>query len=162
VWKCRRIIIKSAKNVKGKVGPPLEKEISLLSLFFVLFLSSLLEGVIRKLVALVHSRIGPPDYQSYLDIFKLLGKEEIVNSPNFMFRYSAVLSFAVIMLPAVLIPIAAPPPMQSVGEIIVSIYIITLSAIIVMMSSISSTHPFGIVGGWPEFEPDLPMIGEAS
>jgi len=121
-------------------------EISLLNLFLVLFLSPLLEGVIRKLVAFVHSRIGPPIYQPYLDILKLLGKEEIFSAPNFMFRYSAVLSFAAIMVTAVLIPIAAPPPLQGSGEIIVFIYIVTLSAIMVMMSGFSSTNPFGIVG----------------
>ncbi len=121
-------------------------EFSLLNLFLVLFLSPLLEGVIRKLVAFVHSRIGPPIHQPYIDILKLLGKEEIVSSPNFMFRYSGVLSFAAILVTAVLIPIAAPPPLQSSGEIIVFIYIVTLSAIMVMMSGISSANPFGIVG----------------
>jgi formate hydrogenlyase subunit 4 len=118
----------------------------ILNLALVLLLSPLLEGIIRKLVAFVHSRVGPPIYQPYLDLLKLLGKEEIVSSPSFLFRYSAVLSFAVILVTAVLIPIAAPPPLQGAGDMIVFIYLITLSAIMVMMSGITSESPFGIIG----------------
>ncbi len=116
------------------------------NIILVLLLSPLLEGIIRKLVALVHSRIGPPLYQPYIDILKLLGKEEIVSSDNFFFRYSGVLALAAILSTAVIIPIGARPPLGNAGEIIVFVYLITLSAIMVMMSGITSESPFGIVG----------------
>ncbi len=35
------------------------------------------EGVMRKLKAIVHSRTGPPLTQPYLDLLKLLGKEDL-------------------------------------------------------------------------------------
>jgi formate hydrogenlyase subunit 4 len=117
-----------------------------INLGLVLFLSPLLEGVVRKLVALVHSRIGPPLYQPYLDILKLLGKEEIVSSKNFLFRYSAVLSFTAVLLTAFLIPIGIAPPLQSSGDILVFIYIITLAAVMVIMSGVTSESPFGFIG----------------
>ena len=55
-------------------------------IILVLVLAPLFEGVMRKLVALVHSRIGPPLHQPYIDILKLLGKEELVSSPHALFR----------------------------------------------------------------------------
>ena len=119
---------------------------SFLNVFLVLMLSPLLEGIIRKLVAFVHSRIGPPVYQPYLDILKLLGKEEIVSSNSFLFRYSAVFAFTAVLVTAVLIPIGARPPLENAGEILVFIYVITFSAIMVIMSGVSSENPYGIVG----------------
>lgn len=124
--------------------------LSVFNFLLVLFLSPLLEGIIRKLVAFVHSRIGPPIYQPYIDILKLLGKEEIVSSKNFLFRYSAVFGFAAILTAAVITPIGARPPLEGAGELIVFVYIITFSAIMVMMSGITSESPFGIVGATRE------------
>jgi formate hydrogenlyase subunit 4 len=119
---------------------------ALFNLLLVILLSPLLEGIIRKLVALVHSRIGPPLYQPYLDILKLLGKEEIVSSDNFFFRYSAVFSFGAILLVALLVPIGAPPPLNAGGDILVFIYILSFAAVMVMLSGVTSESPFGVLG----------------
>ncbi len=120
--------------------------LAIFNLLLVILLSPLLEGIIRKLVAFVHSRIGPPLYQPYLDILKLLGKEEIVSSNNFFFRYSAVLGFGAILLVALLSPIAAAPPLNAGGDIIVFIYILSFSAVMVMLSGVTSESPYGILG----------------
>lgn len=119
---------------------------ALFNLLLVILLSPLLEGIIRKLVALVHSRIGPPLIQPYLDILKLLGKEEIVSSDNFFFRYSSVFSFGAILLVALLVPIGAPPPLNAGGDILVFIYILSFAAVMVMLSGVTSESPFGVLG----------------
>jgi formate hydrogenlyase subunit 4 len=119
---------------------------ALFNLLLVILLSPLLEGIIRKLVALVHSRIGPPLIQPYLDILKLLGKEEIVSSDNFFFRYSPVFSFGAILLVALLVPIGAPPPLNAGGDILVFIYILSFAAVMVMLSGVTSESPFGVLG----------------
>jgi len=119
---------------------------SAINILLVLLLSPLLEGLIRKLVAFVHSRVGPPIYQPYLDILKLMGKEEIVSSDSGLFRYSAVICFAAILTTAVLTPIATPPPLGSAGEAIVFVYLITLASVMIMLSGISSGSPYGLIG----------------
>jgi len=119
---------------------------SLLNFLIVLLLSPLLEGVIRKLVAFVHSRIGPPIYQPYLDILKLLGKEEIASSKSFLFRFSPVIAFSAVLTVSMLTPIGAKPPLGFAGEIIVFVYLISLVAVMIMMSGISSGSPYGSVG----------------
>ncbi|HNW58639.1 MAG TPA: NADH-quinone oxidoreductase subunit H [bacterium] len=112
----------------------------------VLLLGPLFEGIMRKLVAVVHSRIGPPLHQPYLDILKLLGKEELVTSPHALFRYSAVLGLAAVLTTAVLIPVGMLPPLESAGDILVFIYLITLAAVMVVISGISSDSPYGFIG----------------
>ena len=120
--------------------------IGLLNLILVLALSPLLEGIIRKLKAFVHSRIGPPIYQPYLDLFKLLGKEEIDSETNVLFRWSPVIAFAAVMLVALLTPIGLVPPMNGAGEVIVFVYLITVSGVMIMASGIGSASPYAIVG----------------
>lgn len=124
--------------------------LSVLNILLVILLAPLLEGVIRKLVAFVHSRIGPPVYQPYVDLLKLLGKEEIVSSDNFLFRYSAVLAFAAVLVSAVLIPIGGKPPLQGAGDIIVFVYLITLSAVMVMIGGVTSESPYAFIGATRE------------
>ncbi|MBN2356631.1 NADH-quinone oxidoreductase subunit H [candidate division KSB1 bacterium] len=120
--------------------------LSVLNILLVILLAPLLEGLIRKLVAFVHSRIGPPIYQPYLDLLKLLGKEDIVSSKSLLFRYSAILAFAAIIVTAVIVPIGARPPLQGAGDIIVFIYLITLSAVMVMIGGVTSESPFAFIG----------------
>ena len=124
--------------------------LSALNLFMVLLLSPLFEGIIRKLIAFVHSRIGPPIYQPYLDILKLLGKEEIVSSKSILFRFSPVIAFATILTVAMLTPIGAAPPLAMAGELIVFIYLISLVAVMIILSGVTSNNPYGIVGSGRE------------
>jgi len=43
----------------------------------VLALAPLFEGILRKVTAKVQSRQGPPVWQPYYDLLKLLGKEDL-------------------------------------------------------------------------------------
>lgn len=120
--------------------------LSAVNLILVLMLSPMLEGIIRKLTALIHSRIGPPIYQPYLDILKLLGKEEIVSSESWLFRWSPIICFATILVLALLSPIGIAPPLGFAGEVIVFIYLLSLSSVMVIMSGTSSESPYGLIG----------------
>lgn len=119
---------------------------SAINVLLVLLLSPLLEGGIRKLVALVHSRIGPPVYQPYLDLLKLMSKEEIVSSSDGLFRYSPLICLALVLAAAVLTPIGAAPPLQTSGDAITFVYLVTFSSVMIMMSGISSASPYGVIG----------------
>lgn len=43
----------------------------------VLLLAPLFQGVLRKITALIQSRQGPPLWQPYFDLLKLLGKRTL-------------------------------------------------------------------------------------
>ncbi len=118
---------------------------SAVNILLVLLLSPLLEGVLRKLTAFVHSRIGPPIYQPYLDILKLMAKEEIVSAEAGLFRFSALICFALVLSMSVLTPIGGVPPLPA-SDVIVFIYLLTFSSVMIMMSGISSSSPYGLIG----------------
>jgi len=48
-----------------------------MNIALVLALAPLFEGILRKVTAKVQSRQGPPLWQPYYDLLKLLGKEDI-------------------------------------------------------------------------------------
>src|SRR5208337_3523928 len=60
----------------------------LLNVAAALFLSPLCEGIMRKLRAAIHSRIGPPITQPYWDLLKLLCKEDLRSSGGMMMLLS--------------------------------------------------------------------------
>lgn len=120
--------------------------IGIVNLLLVLLLSPLLEGTIRKLKAFVHSRIGPPLYHPYLDLLKLLGKEEVESETSALYRWSPVVAFATVLCVALITPIGLVPPLNAVGEVIVFVYLITLSGVAIMASGIGSGSPYAIVG----------------
>ena len=120
--------------------------LSIFNLLLVMFLSPLLSGIIRKTKALIQSRIGPPVTQPYYDILKLLGKEELTSSDNILFKYSALISFSVIMLLALLTPFGVSAPLSMAGDTIVFVYLLSMAALFIMLGGITSGSPYAVIG----------------
>lgn len=124
--------------------------LSIFNLLLVILLSPLLEGIIRKTKALVQSRIGPPVRQPYYDILKLLGKEELTSSDSFLFKYSPLFCFSVILLVSLLTPFGVTAPLNMAGDAIVFTYLLTVAAVFIMLGGISSGSPYALIGSTRE------------
>ena len=112
-----------------------------------LFLSPLFEGVIRKLKARIHSRVGPPVVQPYFDLLKLLGKEDLQVSNSYLLRLAPILALSSLLLAALLIPIGAVrPPLGSTGDALLLVYVISLAAVATMLTAMVSESPYSMVG----------------
>jgi formate hydrogenlyase subunit 4 len=121
--------------------------IGLLNLFIVLGLSPLFEGVARKLRAMVHSRIGPPLIQPYYDLLKLLGKEDIQSSSNYLARLAPWVCFTAVATAALFVPLGTgQAPFGAFGDAIVFVYIMALAAAALMLTAAVSENPFASVG----------------
>jgi formate hydrogenlyase subunit 4 len=74
-------------------------------MFLVVALAPLVLGITRKVKARVLRRIGPPLWQPYLDLWKLMHKEAVL-APNasWIYRSTPYLVFAAIWVAAALIP----------------------------------------------------------
>jgi formate hydrogenlyase subunit 4 len=59
-------------------------------------------------------------------------------------------AFAAVLGVALLTPMGLAPPLDSAGEVIVFVYLITLSGVAVMASGIGSGSPYGVVGSGRE------------
>lgn len=112
----------------------------------VLLLSPLLEGVIRKLKARIHSRQGPPFTQPYLDLLKLLGKEDLQVTRSLLFRAAPLVAMAATLTIAALIPMGAGAPLGAHSDVIVLLYVMTVMAVGIMMAGFASGSPYAYVG----------------
>ena len=108
-----------------------------------------LTWVDRKVTAVVQSRVGPPWYQPYADIGKLMAKKMLVprGSSVIGFLVAPLLAVAGSTLAAVIVFLALLRPESSfVGDIIVLIYLSTLPATALIIGGASSRSPFGAIG----------------
>jgi formate hydrogenlyase subunit 4 len=115
-------------------------------LALVLFASPLLEGVMRKVKAIIHSRKGPPIIQPYLDLAKLLIKEDLASEPGLIARLAPPAAFASVLAAAFFVPFGIGAPARSAGDLFLFIYLITLSSACIMAGGLAHSSPFSHLG----------------
>ena len=118
-----------------------------MNIALVLALAPLFEGILRKVTAKVQSRQGPPVWQPYYDLLKLLGKEdiEVGESPD-MQRFASWLSLAAILTVAVLVPMGTVPPLTGAADAYLLIYLLTLCGISTMLAGLAAGSTYSLVG----------------
>lgn len=124
--------------------------LAVINVALALFLSPLLEGLIRKLRARIHSRIGPPVIQPYYDLLKLLGKEDINAVDNPILKIAPILALSSVMVASLLIPLGSVPPLGFYGDTIVFIYFIALAGVGIVLGGFVSASPYATVGAGRE------------
>ena len=136
-----------------------------INLIYFLLLAPFLEGVMRKLTARIQSRQGPPLYQPYLDLLKLLGKENLNSSGNWAFRLAPILSFSSILAAIALVPLTGEANILAhSSDLMTLIYFLTLSGFCLLVGALASGNPFAAVGASREMmttvmlEPVLAML----
>jgi len=113
----------------------------------VLALAPLFEGILRKVTAKVQSRQGPPIWQPYYDLLKLLGKEDIESGESpAMQRFASWLSFAAILTVAVLVPMGTAPPLAGAADAYLLVYLLTLCGISTMLAGLAAGSTYSLVG----------------
>jgi formate hydrogenlyase subunit 4 len=118
-------------------------------LLFTGVVSLLFVGIDRKVAAHMQNRIGPPIWQEFFDVGKLLGKEDITPTPaqSSVFTMAPLLAFGAIVTVMMLLPVnSAQPALVLVGDLIVIIYLLNIPAICLMLGGYSSACPFGASG----------------
>jgi NADH-quinone oxidoreductase subunit H len=112
-----------------------------------------LTWVDRKVTAIVQSRVGPPWFQPYADIGKLMAKKMLVprGSRAIGFLAAPVIAVAgstvasVILLRAVI-----EPNVGFMGDLIVLIYLSIIPSLALIIGGASSRSPFGAIGAGRE------------
>jgi formate hydrogenlyase subunit 4 len=119
----------------------------LLNIAAVILLSPLYEGVLRKATAKIQSRQGPPLWQPYYDVIKLLGKEDIESGTvPAMQRWAAYLSLAAILTVAAMLPLGSAPPLARQADTVVLIYLLTLCGISTLLAGLASGSTYALIG----------------
>jgi formate hydrogenlyase subunit 4 len=118
----------------------------LLNVAIALLLSPLYEGVLRKVRAAIHSRIGPPVTQPYWDLLKLLGKEDLRSAGGALYASLPALVLGSMLLLAAMVPMGAAAPLSFAGDMIAVLYIAAMSSVLVMLNAYASGSPYAYVG----------------
>ncbi|MEG1750288.1 MAG: complex I subunit 1 family protein [Raoultibacter sp.] len=99
-------------------------------------LGCLLAGLDRKITARMQGRVGPPLLQPYYDVRKLIEKDNVsVNSTE-----------GIYVLCALVFTILAGGIFYSGGNLLMSIFVITLSALFFIVAAYSSRSPYAELG----------------
>jgi len=78
----------------------------------VVLLSPLIAGIINRLKAMVESKHGPPIFQPYYDLAKLLKKEVVVpERSSAFFLIAPFITFSAYLVIALVIPVVTPYPL---------------------------------------------------
>jgi len=115
----------------------------------------LVRWVDRKVTAKVQWRVGPPVYQPFADVVKLLGKETLVPSAanRWGFLLAPVVGFAAVMVAAaLLVAVNWRPESGFLGDLIVLIYVLAIPPLAVILGASSSGSPHAALGASREMK----------
>jgi len=105
------------------------------------------QGVLRKVTARIQSRQGPPIWQPYFDLLKLLGKEDIESGESpVMQRFTAYLSLAAVLTVACFVPMGFGAPMNGAGDVYLLIYLLTLCGVCTLLAGLAAGSTYSLVG----------------
>lgn len=107
----------------------------------------------RKVTAVVQSRVGPPWYQPFADIGKLVGKRMLIpkGSRTIGFLAAPLIAVAGSTLAAVIVLNALFNQQSSfLGDVIVLVYLAAIPPIALIIGGSASRSPFGAIGAGRE------------
>jgi formate hydrogenlyase subunit 4 len=121
--------------------------VAVIQVVALLLLAPLFEGLMRNLVrARLHSRQGPPVVQPYYDLAKLLVKQDTQPAPGWAFMLPPIVSLATVLTAFLLVPIGGESVLGNSGDAILFIYLLTLSAVAMVLAAAMSASPYTYVG----------------
>jgi formate hydrogenlyase subunit 4 len=133
----------------------------LLQIVVILLLAPLVGGITKKVKALSQKRKGPPVFQGYFDILKLLKKEPVVSATSsWIFRAAPYITFGTALCAALFIPVTAGISGFS-GDALMAVYLLAGGRFFMTLSGLDTGSTFGGMGSSREmmisslFEPAL-------
>jgi len=118
----------------------------LFNLLLVLAAAPLLDGILRKVRARIHSRQGPPVWQTYYDLAKLMVKEDQAAVNNFLFNAAPVVCLGSILLAALFVPMGGVVPLGFAGDGLVLVYVLAMAPLFMCLGGMASGSPYAYVG----------------
>lgn len=110
-------------------------------------LAPLLDGLGRRIRAILQSRAGPPLIQGYVDLAKLAGKHEVSAAANPLTMVMPYLALAAAVAAGMLLPLGGRAPFGFAGDVVVLIYLLGLSTVALVIGGSATGSPYSFVGG---------------
>lgn len=118
----------------------------------------------RKVTARIHWRVGPPWYQTFADVLKLLGKETIVpaTGQKWLFLSAPMIGFAGTAVAVAILWGANLTDTSFIGDLIVVVYLLTMPSLAIIIGGMASGSPIAALGASREmklvFAYELPFV----
>ena len=121
----------------------------LVVIFGSVILGLLFKGIDRILNAKIQKRVGPPIWQPFYDLKKLMIKESIIprKAVKWIFELSPLVSLAASILILFYIPIAGKSILGNSGDLILIIYLFIFPGLSLVLGAFSSNSPYANLGG---------------
>ena len=115
---------------------------------FVLIVSPLLFGVVARTKSWVAGRRGPPVFQPYYDLWKLLSKGAVYSkSTTLVFRAGPIVSFAAVLTSTLMIPFSgSEAPITFQGDLILFVYLLGLARFFTILAALDTGSSFEGMG----------------
>jgi len=122
---------------------------NLIFLILIIPISLLFEGIRRKLTARIQNRIGPPVWQPFYDVMKLVKKKDSDSRArdNLLFQIVPILYFITTFILFLFIPFSI---ISFQYDFILFVYIVILSGALYILTGSVSNSPFSSIGSMRE------------
>jgi len=120
----------------------------------VLLLGLITKWIDRKVTARVQWRVGPPWFQPFADVLKLLLKETLVpeGARRTGFLLAPIIGFAAVAVAATILCLANFAGTGFMGDTIVVLYLLTIPSLMVVLGGSASGNPHASVGASREMK----------
>jgi formate hydrogenlyase subunit 4 len=121
---------------------------ALINTIFVLLVSPLFISLVKKVKAMTQGRRGPPVFQTYFMLLKLLKKERVysVNSSLIM-RITPYINIACVLVASLFVPLLyVPEPVAGIGNVILFLYLLVCAKFFMALAGLDAGSTFGGMG----------------
>lgn len=117
-------------------------------LVLLLILPPLLPGIINKTKALFAGRVGPPVFQLYYDIFKLMRKGMVISeTTTWIFRAAPIITLICVFIAGLLVPLGnAPACLFFMGDFLLYAYLFGLARFFTTCAALDTGSAFEGMG----------------
>jgi formate hydrogenlyase subunit 4 len=123
------------------------------------FFAMLFRGIDRVIGARMQARIGPPVLQPFIDVKKLLIKENIVpkDAVRWIFGAMPVVALAASIVALLYIPLFGMQPMlEGYGDLVLVLYLLAMPSLAMVFGGFASSSPYATIGAQREM---VTMLG---
>lgn len=123
--------------------------INLVQVAFLLVFAPLLEGVLKRLEEIIQGKRGPSIFQTYRDIWKLFGKDEVVSEQStWVFRFAPLISFVMPIFVVLLIPALTAYPLffAFMGDMVAVGFLMSIGGFFAALAAMDTGNVYGPVG----------------
>jgi formate hydrogenlyase subunit 4 len=125
----------------------IEALIVLAEVLFLLAISPLLTGIIRKVKAWMQCRVGPSLLQPYRDIWKQMRKSTVMSrEASWLFLIIPYVCFGAMLCLAVLLPVFLAGPSGGMGDMLAAVYILAIFRAMMVLGGLEGGSSFGGMG----------------